>query len=309
MRIVFMGTPDFAVSSLEAIYESGHEVVLVVTQPDRPKGRGYVLTPSPVKQYALDRGTPVIAPPSLKDEEVLKTLEDTNADLFIVTAYGRILSKRILDIPRLGCVNVHASLLPAWRGAAPINRAIMNGDKVGGVSLMMMDVGLDTGDVIISEKLDIPTSWNAEDYHDALAQCGKKALKEFLNIAEAGEIPRTKQDDSLATYAAKIGNEDAYLTFEESATEVYNRIRGLSPFPGSYFFLNGKRIKVREAIISDGGGDVGTVVSVNKGGLEIACKDGSVVITKLCPEGKGLCDGESYLRGHKIEIGTKVNDR
>lgn len=309
MRIVFMGTPDFAVSSLEAIYESGHEVVLVVTQPDRPKGRGYVLTPSPVKQYALDRGTPVIAPPSLKDEEVLQTLEEANADLFIVTAYGRILSKRILDMPRLGCVNVHASLLPAWRGAAPINRAIMNGDKIGGVSLMMMDVGLDTGDVIISEKLDIPTHWNAEDYHDALAQCGKKALKEFLSMAQSGVIPRTKQDDRLATYAAKIGNEDAYLAFDEKAEAVYNRIRGLSPFPGSYFFLNGKRIKVREAIISDGCGEAGTVISTCKGGLEIACSDGSVVITKLCPEGKGPCDGESYLRGHKIEIGTKVNDR
>ncbi len=309
MRIVFMGTPDFAVSSLEAICESGHETVLVVTQPDRPKGRGYTLTPSPVKKYALEKGLEVISPETLKDDEVIKKLEETNADLFIVTAYGRILSKRILDIPRLGCVNVHASLLPKWRGAAPINRAIMSGDKVGGVTIMFMDVGLDTGDMIISKAVDIEDDWTAEEYHDKLAEIGKDALKEFITIAESGSIPCTKQNDDEATYASKIGNDDAYITFEETAEATRNRIRGLSPFPGSFFFLNGKRIKVRNAILSDGKGEIGTVLSTNKGGIEIACAEGSVIITKLCPEGKGVCDAESYLRGNKIEIGTKVNER
>jgi len=309
MRIVFMGTPDFAVSSLEAICESGHEIVLVVTQPDRPKGRGYTLTPSPVKKYALEKGLEVISPETLKDEEVIKKLEETNADLFIVTAYGRILSKRILDIPRLGCVNVHASLLPKWRGAAPINRAIMSGDKVGGVTIMFMDVGLDTGDMIISKAVDIEDDWTAEEYHDKLAKIGKDALKEFISIAESGSIPRTKQNDDEATYASKIGNDDAYITFEETAEVTRNRIRGLSPFPGSFFFLKGKRIKVRNAILSDGKGEIGTVLSTNKGGIEIACAEGSVIITRLCPEGKGVCDAESYLRGNKIEIGTKVNER
>lgn len=309
MRIVFMGTPDFAVSSLDALCESGHEIVLVVTQPDRPKGRGYTLTPSPVKQYAIQKGIEVIAPNSLKDEEVIKTLEDTNADLFVVTAYGRILSKRILDIPRLGCVNVHASLLPRWRGAAPINRAIMCGDKVGGVTIMYMDEGLDTGDMIVKTPIEIKDDWTAEEYHDELANAGKTALKEFIKLAECGNIPREKQNEALVTYASKIGNDDAYITFEETAEDTRNRIRGLSPFPGSFFFINGKRFKVRNAVASNGIGDVGTVISTDKGGIEIACSVGSVIITKLCPEGKGVCDAESYLRGNKIEIGTRVNDR
>lgn len=308
MRIVFMGTPDFAVSSLEALYESGHEIVLVVTQPDRPKGRGYTLTPSPVKQYALDKGTEVIAPTSLKDEEVIQKLIDANADIFVVTAYGRILSKRILDIPKIGCFNVHASLLPKLRGAAPINRAVINGDKIGGATLMFMDEGMDTGDMVLTREIEILDDWTAEEYHDALAVISKDLLAEFLSIAENGEIPRIKQKHECATYAAKIGNDDAFLTFGEKNTDVRNRIRGLSPFPGSFFFLNKKRIKVRNAVIGDGSGEAGTIISTDKGGIEIACAEGSVIITQLCPEGKGVCDAESYLRGHKIEIGTKVND-
>lgn len=309
MRIVFMGTPDFAVSSLEALYESGHEVVLVVTQPDRPKGRGYTLTPSPVKQYALSKGTEVISPETLKDESVIETLINADADLFIVTAYGRILSKRILDIPKIGCFNIHASLLPALRGAAPINRAIMNGDTVGGVTVMFMDEGMDTGDMVLTKETEIPSEWTAEEYHDRLAEISKEALKEFLVFAENGNIPRTKQDEALVTYAAKIGNDDAYLTFNEPAKAVCDRIRGLSPFPGSFFFLNGNRIKVRYAVVSNGCGEFGTVLSTDKGGIEIACAEGSIIITKLCPEGKGVCDASSYLNGHKIENGTRVNER
>jgi len=308
MRIVFMGTPDFAVSSLEALYESGHDVVLVVTQPDRPKGRGYTLTPSPVKQFALEKGTEVIAPTSLKDETVIQKLIDADADLFVVTAYGRILSKQILDIPKIGCFNIHASLLPSLRGAAPINRAIMNGDKVGGVTVMYMDEGMDTGDMVLTRELEIKDDWCAEEYHDALAEISKDALKEFLEYAENGNIPHTKQDETKATYASKIGNDDAYIKFDESAMDTRNRIRGLSPFPGSYFFLRGKRIKVRKAILGCGHGEIGTVISTDKGGIEIACAEGSIIMTQLCPEGKGVCDAESYLRGNKIEIGTKVNE-
>lgn len=308
MRIVFMGTPDFAVSSLEALYESGHEVVLVVTQPDRPKGRGYTLTPSPVKKYALEKGTEVISPASLKDDEVIQKLIDADADLFVVTAYGRILSKRILDIPKIACVNIHASLLPKLRGAAPINRAIMNGDTVGGVTVMYMDEGMDTGDMILTRVIEIKDDWCAEEYHDALAEIGKDALREFLLLAEAGNIPRQNQDNSKATYAAKIGNEDAYIKFDETAIATRNRIRGLSPAPSAFFFLRGKRIKARKAILGFGSGEAGTVISTDKGGIEIACAEGSVIITQLCPEGKGVCDAESYLRGNKIEIGTKVNE-
>ncbi len=309
MKIVFMGTPDFAVSSLEALCESEHEIALVVTQPDRPKGRGYTLTPSPVKQYALERGIEVITPASLKDEEVLSKLNSIDADIFLVTAYGRILPKSVLDMPKIGCFNVHASLLPYWRGAAPINRAIMNGDTLGGITLQYMAEGVDTGDIAIMKELDIKDEWCAGDYHDALAEISKSAVKEFLTLAEKGEIPRIPQEHEKATHAAKIGNDDAYLTFDESAKVVRNRIRGLSPFPGSFFFLNGRRIKVRNAILGKGSGEAGSVISTDKGGIEIACKEGSVIITCLCPEGKGVCDGESFIRGNKIEIGTKVNER
>ncbi len=309
MKLVFMGTPDFAVASLEALVESGHEITLVVTQPDRPRGRGYTMTPSPVKSYALEKGLNVISPDTLKNEEVIKTLEDSDADFFIVTAYGRLLSKRILDIPKRGCVNVHASLLPKWRGAAPINRAVMSGDKKGGITLMYMDEGLDTGDMILTKEIDIPSDWTAEDYHDALMSVGKELLHEFLKLAEKGDIPRIAQDGEKATYAAKIGNEDAFLTFDETAEAVKNRIRGLSPFPGAFCFINGKRFKVRNAVASNGVGEIGRVLSTDKGGIEIACKDGSVIITRLCPEGKGVCDAESYLRGNKIENGTVVNER
>ena len=307
MKIVFMGTPDFAVASLEALCESGHEIALVLSQPDKPKGRGYTLTPSPVKKYATDRGIEVITPATLKDEEVISKLESIGADLFIVTAYGKILSQRVLDIPKLGCFNIHASLLPSLRGAAPINRAIMNGDKVGGVTVMYMADGIDTGDMVLKREIEIKDDWCAGDFHDALAEISKDAMREFLSFAESGNIPRTPQDDSLATYAAKITNEDAFLSFNEDAAAVRNRIRGLSPFPGAFFFINGKRFKVRNAILGDGCGECGSIISTDKGGIEIACASKSVIITELCPEGKSACSAESYLRGNKIEIGTKVN--
>ncbi|MBR5859660.1 MAG: methionyl-tRNA formyltransferase [Clostridia bacterium] len=308
MKIVFMGTPDFAVYSLEALYESGHEVALVVSQPDRPKGRGYHLTPSPVKQYALDHGTEVITPETLKDDSVVEKLKSVNADLFIVTAYGRILPKNILEIPAIDCFNLHASILPYWRGAAPINRAIMNGDVLGGVTVQYMAEGIDTGDIAVIKEVPILDEWCAGDYHDALALAGKEAIKEFLKLAEVGNIPRIPQDHEKATHAAKIGNEDAYLTFNETNIDVRNRIRGLSPFPASFFFINGKRFKVRKAILGNGNGEYGTVLSTDKGGIEVACAVGSVIITELCPEGKGVCDAVSFLRGNKIEIGIKVNE-
>ncbi|MBQ8895519.1 MAG: methionyl-tRNA formyltransferase [Clostridia bacterium] len=309
MKIVFMGTPDFAVYSLQALQESGVEIALVVTQPDRPKGRGYTLTPSPVKKYATELGIEVISPASLKDEDVLQKLEGINADMFIVTAYGRILSKRILDMPKIACFNVHASILPYWRGAAPINRAIMNGDRVGGITVQYMAEGVDTGDVVLTKEIEIKDEWCAGDYHDALAVASKDAVKQLLAYAEGGSIPRTPQDHEKATHAAKIGNEDAYLTFDEPASCVRNRIRGLSPAPAAFFFINGRRIKARKAILGSGSGEIGRVISTDKGGIEIACAEGSVIITELCPEGKGVCDANSFLRGNKIEIGLKVNER
>lgn len=307
MKIVFMGTPEFAVASLEVLYNSGHEVALVVTQPDKPKGRGYTLTPSEVKKYALEHGTEVITPATLKDESVIEKLESVQADMFIVTAYGKILSQRVLDIPKLGCFNVHASLLPYLRGAAPINRALMNGDKVGGVTIMYLDAGMDTGDIVLQKEIEIPDECDAGEYHDMLANLGKEALSEFLKLAESGNIPRTKQDNEKATYAAKIENEDCFIDFHGDAEEIYNKIRGLNPFPAAYCFIGGKRIKIRKAVRGDGSGIASTVIRADKKGIEIACGSGSIVIKQLCSEGKGVCDAASYLNGHKTEIGTLIN--
>ncbi len=307
MRIVFMGTPEFAVASLKTLYECGQDVALVVTQPDRPKGRGYKLTPSPVKEYALAHGSEVISPETLKDESVIEKLQSIGADMFIVTAYGKILSQRVLSIPRIGCFNVHASLLPQLRGAAPINRAIMNGDTVGGVTVMYMDAGMDTGDMIIKKRVDIPESWNAGDYYEALMKAGSEALAEFLHFAESGKIPREKQCGEEATYAPKIEQGDLRIDFFAPGRDVLNKIRGLSPAPCAYFLLCGKRIKVRRAAYSADGGEAGTILGADKSGIKIACGSGSIVITELCPEGKGVVTAESYLNGHKMTIGGKVD--
>ena len=307
MRAVFMGTPEFAVSSLKAIYDHGDEVVLVVSQPDKPKGRGYVMTPSEVKTFALEHGSEVITPKTLKDGEVIEKLKSVNADVFIVTAYGKILPQAVLDIPPMGCVNVHASLLPQWRGAAPINRAVMNGDEKGGVTLMYMDSGMDTGDIISRREVEIPFDCDAGRYHDMLATAGYELLTEFLDLCGRGEpIPREKQDSSAATYAQKITGEDCFIDFSRSGKEIYNRIRGLLPFPGPYFLLDGKRIKVKKAELSDGSGTPGEIISFEKG-IEIACGEGSIIIKSLCPEGKSVTDAASFLRGHRLEKGKTVN--
>ena len=309
MRIVFMGTPEFAVSSLETLYECGQEVVLCVTQPDRPKGRGYVLTPSPVKICALAHGTEVITPDRMRDESVIKALEDAKADMFIVTAFGKILPQSVLDIPPMGCVNVHASLLPQLRGAAPINRAIMNGDTAGGVTLMYMDAGMDTGDMIMRKTVEITPELDAGEYHDLLAVAGSECLKEFLKMTENGEeIPRIRQDGDKATYAPKITNEETRIDFDLPAKEVYNRIRGLSPFPGAYFTLGGKRIKVLKASPGDKNGEPGTVICTAEDGIGIACAEGCVILKVICPEGKKPTDCASYLRGHSLPLGTRTND-
>lgn len=307
MKIVFMGTPEFAVASLRTLYECGQDVALAVTQPDRPKGRGYKLTPSPVKEYALAHGTEVIAPETLKDEAVIEKLQSIGADMFIVTAYGKILSQRVLSIPRIGCFNIHASLLPHLRGAAPINRAVMNGDTVGGVTVMYMDAGMDTGDMIIKKYVDIPEAWNAGDYYAALMEAGSEALAKFLRLAESGNIPREKQCAEEATYAPKIEQGDLLLDFSAPGREVFNKIRGLSPAPCAYFLLGGKRIKIRRAEYSPDSGEAGTLLSADKNGIKIACGSGSVVIRELCPEGKGVVTAESYLNGHRLEAGVKVD--
>ncbi len=296
-NIVFMGTPDFAVEALKRIYEDGHNISLVITQPDKQRGRGMAFTPSPVKAYALEKGLKVYQPQSLKEEEAQSIIKAENADYIVVAAYGKILPKAVLEAAKGGCVNIHASLLPRHRGAAPINRAVMEGDTVGGVTVMQMAEGLDTGDMLLVKETPISDTMTAGEYHDLLAQLGADAISEFL--AGDGFVP-VPQNDAFATYAAKIEKSEAEVDFGQDNTAVYNKIRGLSPYPCAFAFIGGKRYKLISAEKGEGSGAAGTVLSAKAEGIEIACGKGSVVITALQPEGKRAMTAAQFLAGNKL---------
>ena len=306
MRIVFMGTPDFALTALEAIYEAGHDIALVVSQPDKPSGRGYVLTPSPVKKFALEKGIEVITPKTMRDEETEKILRSVQADVFVVAAFGKILPQNILDIPPHGCICIHASLLPALRGAAPINRAVMEGHTEGGITIMYMDAGIDTGDIILQRSIPITENMTAGEYHDEMARLGGELILEYLSLASEGKATRTPQTEEGSSYAAKIDKKEAYEDFSRTAKQTHDRIRGLAPYPGAYAVLNGKRIKFLQSVLTNGTGVPGTVLSTENG-IEIACASGSVTITYLQPEGKGKMDYASFLRGNSVKKGDIFN--
>ena len=273
LRIVFMGTPDFAVSALRTMVEDGREVSCVLTQPDKPKGRGYETLPSPVRAYAEEHGIRTETPASLRTQETQDFLRSLRPDLIVVAAYGKILPEEVLSLPRLGCVNLHASLLPAWRGAAPIQRAVMNGDEKGGITVMQMDAGLDTGNVILQKEVPIGIDETAGEYHDALAAAASEALREYLSAADLSDGPVASfPQEGEATYAAKIEKEEGRVTFLETAKKTHDRIRGLSPFPGAFTFLDGRRIKLLGSRISeDAGGDAlpGTLLSAGPEGLKV----------------------------------------
>ena len=307
MKIVFMGTPEFACAALQALLDDGQDVALVLTQPDKPKGRGYALTPSPVKVLAQDAGLRVETPSTLRTPEAEELLRSIGADLFVVAAYGKILPASILHIPPMGCVNVHASLLPAWRGAAPIQRAVLNGDRVGGVTMMYMDEGLDTGDIILQRSMEIPPEMTGGDYHDAMALLGGEALREFLRLAESGSIPRRPQEGDF-TYAAKIEKADQLVTFRETAEQTHNRIRAMAPAPSAYSFLNGKRVKLHASHTGSGSGEPGEILSAGKDGIEVACGEGSVLLTVLQPEGKGKMDAASFWNGLQNKGGLRFHE-
>lgn len=296
-NIVYMGTPDFAVEPLRRICDAGHNVSLVVTQPDKQRGRGMAFTPTPVKAFAMERGIKVFQPQSLKDEEVQSIIKSENADYIIVAAYGKILPKTVLEAAKGGCVNIHASLLPRHRGAAPINRAIMEGDTKGGVTVMHMAEGLDTGDMILVREMDIPHTMTAGEYHDALSALGAEAICQFLSEEEH---TRTPQDDSLATYAEKIEKSEAEIDFTVDSVNVYNKIRGLSPYPSAFAVINGRRFKLISATLGNGKGEAGSIISANDKGIEIACGEGSVIITTIQPEGKRAMSAASFLAGNKL---------
>ena len=311
MKILFMGTPDFALFSIKALVESGEELIGVVTQPDQPKGRGYVLTPPPVKVYAMEQGIPVYQPETLKDDAFYDLLCQLDPELIVVTAYGKILPQRVLDYPKHGCVNVHGSLLPEYRGAAPMQRAIMEGKKVTGVTTMMMDRGLDTGDMLLRGEFPIEETDNFETVHDKMGLCGVDILLKTVAAIKDGSLVRTPQNGELATYAAKIEKADCVLDFSRSAEELHDQIRGLSPFPLAFTRTeDGKMLKVTEAAVAKREGvqgEAGTVLSLDGGRVTVACGKGCIALLGVLPEGKGRMTAVAWINGRKVQVGNKLS--
>ncbi|MBI3599369.1 MAG: methionyl-tRNA formyltransferase [Nitrospinae bacterium] len=312
MNIVFMGTPEFAVPALKGLIKSGHKVIAVVTQPDRPKGRGREILPSPVKVEAEAHKIEVLQPEKVREPEFIKRLNEYKPDCIVVAAFGQILPKDILNLPRYGCINLHASLLPKYRGAAPINWAIINGEKKTGVTSMFMDEGMDTGDILIQREVEIGENDNAGPLHDRLSKIGSDVILETLDGLEKGTIKRIKQDASSATYAPKIKKEDCLIDWSIGAKEIVNKIRGLTPVPGAYTYYNGKRLKITDAVIpprppleKGGWRDLksGEVFEVNRNGIKVICSNGLVVIKGLQPEGKRVMGVGEFISGHAIRAG------
>lgn len=308
MNIVFMGTPDFSVPCLKSIIKAGHNVLGVFTQPDKPKNRGHKMQMTPVKECALENGIEVFQPVSLRKgedgEKSLEILKSLNPDCIVVVAYGQILPKAILDIPKHGCVNVHASLLPRYRGAAPIQRCIMNGEKLTGVTTMYMAEGLDTGDMILKEEVNITDDMTASQLHDILSETGARLIAETLDRIEKGNAPRTPQTDENTCYASMIQKEDCRIDFSKSADTVYNQIRGLSSSPCAFTFLEGKRLKVYfgEKLDISSDKSAGTVISAE--GLCVVCGEGALRLTDIMLEGGKRMKDSDFLRGRKIKEGT-----
>ena len=305
MKILFMGTPDIAAVSLGAIYETGETVVGVVTQPDKPKGRGYTLTPPPVKVMAQELGLRVLQPERIRTEEFAETLAELDPDLIIVVAYGKILPANVLSYPRYGCINAHASLLPKYRGAAPIQRAIMEGETETGVTAMYMDEGLDTGDMILTRRVTIEENDNFETVHDKLAVAAADALTETIAQIKAGTITRTPQLEGF-TYAAKIEDADMVLDFNRTARELHCQVRGLCPIPIAYTHTpDGKRLRVYTAEYdgTDANKPVGTVTSTANGKIAVACGSGTLYITECQPEGKRRMTSADLINGRRIAVG------
>jgi len=303
LRVAFMGTPDFAAAALAAI-AARHRVVGVLSQPPRPKGRGLRLQPSPVQALAESLGIPVFCPETLKDAEAQSRFAALRADVAVVAAYGLILPPAVLSAPRLGCLNIHASLLPRWRGAAPIARAIMAGDGESGITIMRMDAGLDTGPMLLRESLPIAAADTAGSLHDALAALGAKLALQALDRLAGGEsLPETPQPAEGATYAKKIDKAEARIDWTRGADEVWRQVRGLSPFPGAWCKYRGERLKVLAAEPADGAGEPGTAIDAN---LAIACGRGAIRLIRLQRAGGGITGAAEFLRGHPLPPGTRL---
>ncbi len=305
MKIVYMGTPDFAVPALERLARNPkHSVAAVFTQPDKPVGRKQVLTPPDVKVCAQKLGIPVFQPASMKTDEAYSQLEQLSPDVIVVAAYGQILPGRVLGLPRFGCVNIHGSLLPKYRGAAPIQQAVLNGDKVTGVTAMLMDEGLDTGDILMTKETEIGINETSAELFDRLSRLGGELIEETLDALENNGLTPKKQDESLATHTSKIDKSMCPVDFGKTAEEIHNQIRGLYSWPVATAKIGGKTVKIHKARLCSKNGKPGEILSVKP--LVIACAEGSVEILELQPEGKKKMTAEAFAAGHKLEKGEII---
>lgn len=308
MKVVFMGTPDLAATILEAISNSRHTVTAVVTQADKPKGRGKELAAPPVKEAAQRLGVEVFQPERVRTDETIEKFRSFDADIFVVAAYGKILPAEILNIPKHGCINVHTSLLPAYRGAAPIQWAVINGDAETGVTIMQMDEGMDTGDILFTEKVAIAPDETGGSLFDQLAKTGAGLIVHALDEIEAGNVHPVKQDDAKATYTKMLHKDFGRIDFCLSAVEIERLIRGLDPWPGTYTKLHGKTLKIWKAAVADQrfSDPPGTVVSVTKDDFTVNTGNGALTVTELQLEGKKRMHTQDFLRGVRVEIGEKL---
>lgn len=307
MRIVFMGTPDFAVPSLQALIDAGHDVCAVYTQPDKPQGRKQILTAPPVKTLALEHDIPVFQPNTLKNEDEQARLRELAPEVIIVVAYGKLLPKAVLDIPPHGCINVHGSLLPRWRGAAPIQWAVIAGDEMAGVTTMQMAEGLDTGDMLLTYETKVGEKETAGELFDRLAQSGAELLTQTL--VKLDEITPRPQDDAQSCYAHMLDKQMAVIDWSKSAHEIDCLIRGLNPWPIALTTLSGERLKVFAAEKAAGNGEPGTVLEANpKKGLTVACGEGALRLTEIQLVGGKRMKATDFLRGHSLEVGVKLGE-
>lgn len=310
MKIVFMGTPAFAVPSLEMLIAKGYSIAAVVTQPDRPQGRKKVLTPTPVKEAALRHGIPVLQPQRLRSPEAVAELAEYKPDLIVTAAYGQILPKSVLDMPSLGCLNVHGSLLPAYRGGAPIQRSIINGEAVTGITLMYMAEGLDTGDMIAKAEVPIEETDTAGTMFEKLSQAGAKLLQQELPRLVKGKVDAEPQDEAKATYAPNLTRDDEKIDWSRSSREIYNQIRGLVPYSGGFTLWNGEVFKVwaaanpSSAQVISSEAQPGTVLGLHEEGIVVKTGDGSLTLLTVQPSGKKAMDAAQFVRGTSLAVGT-----
>ncbi|MCI8300042.1 MAG: methionyl-tRNA formyltransferase [Lachnospiraceae bacterium] len=311
MRVIFMGTPDFSIGTLEALTEAGHEIVLAVTQPDKPKGRGKTVQFPPVKEAALARGIEVYQPRRVREPECIAYLQKFQADIIVVVAFGQILPKEILDLPRYGCVNVHASLLPKYRGAAPIQWAVINGEKVTGVTTMRMDEGLDTGDMILKEEVELTPEETGGSLFERLALTGAELCVKTLTAIEEGAASYTPQNHEAATHTAMIKKQLGEIDWNRPARELECLIRGLNPWPSAYTYWKGKTLKIWKASVINqteqpAAFEAGTVTAVNKDGIMVQTGQGILNLLEVQPEGKKRMKTDAFLRGYPVDTGTRL---